>query len=205
MPTAYTQKILSGEISNFKDFAKLCTRAFLIQMRDESFDAPYKKREPTDYHIKAIELAQKKLKDIKTQSDKEIIDARRQELLKSKEWHLKNIKETGDAREKLEGILWDAEAYKPPTDNHNGIKDFIIEQLKGTIKFDGDPEYSINEIKRINKQLKNIDKHVDAIRSEIKVQCTKDIAYHTEQHEAELKRCKESNQWYDDFINSLEG
>lgn len=42
MPTGYTNRIQNGEITEFKDFALACARAFgaLISMRDDALDAP---------------------------------------------------------------------------------------------------------------------------------------------------------------------
>lgn len=46
MPTGYTAGIIDGKIKDFKEFAKLCSRAFIVHLRDEPINSEYKKREP---------------------------------------------------------------------------------------------------------------------------------------------------------------
>ena len=58
MPTGYTAGILDGTVKDFNEFAKKCSRAFMIHLRDEPFDSEYKKREPSDYHSKNLKEAE---------------------------------------------------------------------------------------------------------------------------------------------------
>ena len=71
MPTGYTAGILDGTTKDFKQFAKHCSRAFIVHLRDEPIDSEYKKREVSDYHIKEIEKAKAELKQADSLSDEE--------------------------------------------------------------------------------------------------------------------------------------
>lgn len=202
MPTGYTAGILDGSTKDFNEFAKQCSRAFMVHLRDESFNSEYKKREPSEYHTEAIKEAEEELKQAKLLTDEELIIQGKSKLIDSKKYHLE-AKEKDDANKiKMELFLEKAKAYKPPTETHNGIAKFMVEQLEGTIDFDCNSSYHIDELKTIDGKIDNV--NANDIRSEMIVSATKDIAYHTAENEKELKGCRESNKWYDDFINSLQ-
>lgn len=201
MPTFYTAGILDGTTKDFNQFAKHCSRAFIINLRDEPIDSEYKKREVSDYHIKAIEKAKAELKQADSLSDEELIIQEKNRLIESKKYHLESKEKDELNRIKMDSFLEKAKKYVPPTENHQGIADFMIKQLQETIVFDCDSNYHIDELKIIYSKIAKL--NADDIRSEIKAKATKDISYHTKEHEADVKRCEEHNQWYEDFINNL--
>jgi len=201
MPTGYTYGILDGTTKDFNEFAKQCSRAFMVHLRDEPANSEYKKREPSDYHTKEIKKSKDELKQSESLTDDEIITQKKSELIESKKYHLKGKQKDKANKVKLELFLKQAKAYKPPTESHQGIAEFMVEQLETTIEWDCNRRHHIDELKTIDGKIDNV--NADDTRSEMKVKATKDIAYHTKEHEEELKRCKEHNQWYDDFINSL--
>lgn len=202
MPTGYTAGILDGTTKDFNEFAKLCSRAFMVHLRDEPMNGEYKKREPSDYHSKAIKKAEDELKQVEQLTDEEVILQEKSRLIESKKYHIKSNGKDEANKIKLEQFLAKAMNYKPPTKEHKGIADFMQEQLKSTIDFGCNRTYHINELKTIDSKIENV--NADNIRSETKIKATKDIAYHTKEHEEELRRCKEHNKWYEDFINSLQ-
>lgn len=201
MPTGYTAGIIDGTTKTFEEFAIHCSRAFMVHLRDEPMKSEYKKSVPTDYHSEEITKAKAELKEAESLTDEEIIIKEKNNLIESKKYH-KEAKEKDEVgRVKLEQFLAKAMNYKPPTKVHKGIADFMQDQLKKTIDFDFNRTYHIDELKIIDVRIKNI--NADNVRSEMKKKATKDIAYHAKEHEKELKGCRESNKWYDDFINSL--
>ena len=201
MPTGYTAGILDGTTKDFNQFAKHCSRAYIMHLRDEPMDSEYKKREVSDYHIKEIEKAKAELKQADSLSDEELIIQEKNRLIDSKKYHLDREEKIKNDKIKLESFLEKAKSYIPPTEKHQGIADFMIEQLEKTIEFDCNSNYHIDELKTIDSKIEKV--NADDIRSEMKVKATKDIAYHTKEHEADVKRCREHNQWYEDFIKSL--
>ena len=76
----------------------------------------------------------------------------------------------------------------------------LLYKLK-TIDFDCSGTYHITALQKIDLEIKNL--NAKDIRSKIKVKADKDIDYHIKQHEADVKRCEEHNQWYEDFIKNL--
>ena len=203
MPTGYTAGLLDGTINTFPDFAKLCMRNFgaTIHMRDENMDTEYEPRTPSDYHSNALSEARRELENAESVSDEELIKARKKELLKSKKYHLAQIEENDANKIKLEGLIKDIEAWAPPTEEHNGIKQFMIQQIESTLDYDCSTDYHKKELQYIKQKLDNVNANV--IRADIVETANKDIAYHLKEYKEELKRCAGANQWVEDLMNSL--
>ena len=203
MPTGYTEGIINGKIETFQEFAKQCMRAFgaTIHMRDESMDKEYEPRTPSDYHIKALEKAKEKLKQVESLTDTELIEMRTKELEESKKYHLESIAKAKNARAKLEKFLAQAIEFKAPTPDHEGLRKFMIEQLQSTIDFDGKTDYHDEVLAEIQMELKNID--AKQIRCSMIDDANEDIAYHLKIHEEDIKSCAESNTWVETLLNSL--
>lgn len=203
MPTGYTYGIIEGKTKTFQEFAKHCMRNFgaCIHMRDEDSDKEYTPRVPNDYHSKELQSAKEKLEKAEKMTDAELIKMRKKELNKSKRHHAESMENTKIARQKLDEFLLKAKAFEVPTENHEGIKKFMIEQLETTIYYDGNSDYSTKEYSRIIMELNNID--VNNIRFTLIEKAQKDITYHLKEYKEELKRCADSNKWVVDFIDAL--
>lgn len=204
MPTGYTAGIIYGETKTFQDFAKQCMRAFgaTIHMRDESMDKEYEPRTPSDYHIKELEKLKKRLEIANTYSDENLIEFKKTELEKDLEYHNKRIQEIKESKIKLESFLESTVNYIPPTDEHQGIKDFMIDQISKTIDFDCSTKYHDEKLSIISTELSNLNANV--IRFEMIKNIQKDIDYHVKEQKEEIKRCAESNKWAEAFLSSLQ-
>lgn len=204
MPTGYTAGIISGETNTFHDFAKQCMRAFgaTIHMRDESMDKEYEPRTPSDYHINEIEKLKKRLEIANTYSDENLIALKKAELEKDLEYHNKRIPEIKESKLKLEAFLENSVNYIPPTSEHEGIKDFMIDQIKKTIDFDCSTKYHDGRLSEISTELSNLNANI--IRFEMIKNIQKDIDYNVEKHNAEVKRCADSNKLVEAFLSSLQ-
>ena len=201
MPTGYTYGIIEGKINTFKEFATTCMRAFVMHMRDDPNDKEYYDREPSDYHKKAIKSAKRKLKKIKALSDEDIISVETKRLKKDRRYHNNSNRTTIENKKKLVKLLNEAKLYNPPTSQHQGIKDFMIEQLTSTIDFDGNNNYHLKAIAEIDYSLNEM--NLNKIRKEIMRQANWDLDYHEKEHKEEVERCDDSNKWASDFIKSL--
>lgn len=203
MPTGYTAGIIDGKIKTFPEFAKLCMRAFgaTIHMRDDSMDAEFVPRTPTDYHTKEIESANKTLQEVKELSDEEIINKRKAYLIEKKSRMVLCINQAKENVKALNRMLESAKAYVPPTTDHTGIKDFMIQQITETISFDGSTKYYDEELENVESELKSLNPAV--IRCQMIAEAEKNISYHTKEHNEELKRCEKSNQWVADYLESI--
>lgn len=204
MPTGYTAGILDGTITNFKDYATLCARAFgaTIHMRDDPMTKPYEPRVPSNYHAEKIADANQLLKDAAELTDEQIVSRKEAELKKDKDYYEKSIAETKANTVKLEKMLADAKKYIPPTDQHEGVAKFMVSQIEETIKFDGGSTYQNQRLSEITLQL-SAGLKASSIRSEMKVKAHKELAYHGNEQAEEIKRCNDANKWIEDYYNSL--
>ena len=203
MPTGYTAPILEGKITNFKDYAKLCMRAFgaTIHMRDESLETEYVKRTPDNYHTNSLKKYQERFDELTNMSDEELFNEKTSEIKKNIEYRKQKFIEENDNRLKLLSILEDVDKWKPPTEEHQGIKKFMREQITETLKYDAEPKYHELQIKEYEEKLGNI--NVSEIREEYFKDIKQKIKYQTEQIYEEIKRVDSSNKWVETFLNSL--
>jgi hypothetical protein len=135
MATGYTAAIADG--ISFEDFALSCARAFgaCIYQRDRDDDAPRLAETPS-YHVEGLKEAQEEYDRLSSLSE----DQRRKmgrklqgEALMSLE--VKKQKDT-ELRNKYEAMLKKIADWKPPTENHNGLKEFMRDQIEKSIVWD---------------------------------------------------------------------
>ena len=203
MPTGYTAGILDGTITTVPQFAKLCMRAFgaTIHLRDESLDTEYEQRVPSDYHSKSIEKAKQSIIDAEKLTDNEIVDTRKKQLEDSKKYHLEAIEKAKKSTIEMNKILFDVRKWQPPTPDHTGIKDFMIEQIEKTIDFDCKTDYHDKGLIEIETELLTI--NASEIRKQMIEQAKKDLAYHNAENLKEIQKCEQSNKWVSDLLGSL--
>lgn len=205
MPTGYTAEILDGKINTFKDFAKKCMRAFgaTIHMRDDSLNESYRPREIDKYYIERVEEAEEKLAVLKTADDKFFIDKVREELKSDYAYYEEKLRKVKADEVKLKSILTDTKKWNPPTDDHVGIKDFMIQQLEETIKYDANCKYYEDELREIKTKLES---PIDVARVKHKMieDAEEDLQRSKERLDEERKRCEDSNKWVEDFLQSIE-
>jgi hypothetical protein len=204
MPTGYTAGIIDGEITTFEQFATQCTRAFgaTIHMRDNPMDSPYEPRTPSDYYTNSIQSKRERLEEIESMSDGKIVEDFNSQLEADLKYHQTKMEEDKRNLEKLNSMLESAKSWVPPTEDHQPFRNFMIEQIETTIKVDGDPSYHSNKIFKIKKQMEegiNPKEYREETIQEIKRQ----ISYNETEHQKELVRCKDSNEWMEKFFESI--
>lgn len=201
MPTGYTYGIEQGKISTFQEFAKECMRAFVIHMRDDDNNKEYYPQTLSGYYSKELSNSRRSLTNIMKLSDKDVISKRKCELIKDKKYASNRIVEKKKLLVKLNEMLSKAKEYQSPTEEHNGIRDFMIQQLETTIDHDCDTKYSERELVEINAELKNINPIVvreNCIKSE-----KENIERYLKGHNEEVDRCNANNKWASDFLKSI--
>lgn len=193
MPTGYTAPVVDGKITKFSDFALSCARAFgaLITMRDDAPDAPIPKEiKPSDYHAKKLAAATAGLtKALKmTPGQMAAGAAKANEVAAEAARSICESYATENGR--LQKMLDEAKAWKPPTPDHKGMKDFMIQQLADSMH-SGDylPDF---------KTLSGQEWH----KMEVE-RLERDIAYHTKENDAEIKRAADRTDWLKKLRASL--
>ena len=194
MPTGYTLDLYDGKDITFEEFALRCARAFgaLISMRDEPIDAPIPERfEPSDYHLKELEKAKKRLKEIKKwdeeKTEQEAERAYREALKEREEF----IKKNKLIRKRYEDMLSKVQKWKPPTIEHVNLKQFMIQQLVESIEYDC-------FIPEMPQRLSGEEYKEQQIKKALS-----DIDYHEREYAEEVNRVYERNRWLLSLRESL--
>lgn len=197
MPTGYTCDVQNGKITEFKDFALKCARAFgaNIMMRDDPMDAPIKEYEPSSYHKEALEKAEKRLPEVQEMSPQECEEQAEKEYTEAKERNEKYISEANEQRERYEQMLEKVRSWIPPTSEHQGLKEFMIKQLTDSIEWDCSTEYYTNPERKTGEQWRK--DQIDSLKH--------DIEYHSKHHAEEVDRTNSRNEWNRQLFDSLDG
>ena len=210
MPTGYTQGILDGTITDFKGFASTCMRAFgaAMHMRDEGLNEEYRPAEPSDYHQKQIVKWTEDLEMAQRKDPKMFYYEHIEDLKSDIADNEKKIVERKAQRAKLDALLAEAQQWTPSTEEHQNFKNFMIQQLEETIKWDGDWKWYQEELVKAQSKLeaaknRDIETYSEVLKEERIGYIQKQIDYHTEHHNEDVKKCNDSNQWVKQLIESV--
>lgn len=204
MATDYTQGIINGKINTFKEFALVCARAFgsMTHMRGAELSAEYKERLPDSYLDVRIEEINEEIKELNLLSNEDILKREKEKIKKGIERHKNEVLNKTELKIKLNKFLFDARSYKPPTEDHVGVKNFIIEQLEKCIEDECDFDYNNKEIYRLNKKLNNL--KPDTIKLNYLSEFYGLLEFHYKEKNKDLEACKNANNWYEIYLKSLE-
>lgn len=185
MPTGYTYCVEEG--ATFEQFVWRCARGMgaLITLRDDSMDAPTPERlkPQTEYHEKRIAECRARLRFLDSLSAEGAEQAGRQE----REDYVKAMAASSERTKEKQALYRAMRAkvadWKPPTKDHEGLKEFMLDQLDMSIdtsewKPDLPPVLS-----------------GPAWRDREMANAQKEIAYQEEKIAEELRRTAERNEW----------
>ena len=194
MPTGYTEDIYEGKDVSFSDFALKCARAFgaCIEQRDDDLNDKPKLIEKTkdSYNIKKLEEAKKWKKPTKAEFDAYV--------KKQTAYYNEQIDKQNKLKASYQRMLDKANAWTPPTKEHEGLKKFMINQLTESMEFDCSNDYYQRELNNI-KQL-TYNEYVKDMRDRNK----RDIEYHTNALKEDNERVDTRNAWISALYKSLE-
>lgn len=195
MPTAYTAELMEKG-QDFRTFALRCARAFgaCILQRDDPMHEPPKKQEPESYSAQRLAEATALLEKLNAMSDDERFDygSRRKadSVTKAAEW-LQNQK---NENARVDGMMVQVVAWKPPSDEHAGLKAFMIEQLTTSRHDLSWARKTLDEA--TNKPLR--DYYTDDREC-----ARRDIEYHRKEVAKENERTGDRNEWIEQLYGSL--
>lgn len=134
MPTGYTQIINDKPDTTFGQFTLRCARAMgaLVMMRDEPADAPIPDDVGyvSDYHTKAIQQATDDLVKYNAMDEEDCdIAADKEYKLGLRDYREALLEKKTQARN-YGAMLGQVLAWKPPTAEHKGMKEFMEKQLR---------------------------------------------------------------------------
>lgn len=195
MPTGYTAELMERG-QDFRTFTLRCARAMgaCIMQRDDPMADEPKRQEPSDYHTKAISEAHERLAALKAMNPEQMHDEGQRLRQTAVDSARKGLHEDMAENARLEGMAAQVRAWQPPTDEHNGLKDFMLEQIR----------ISMNDLKWAERWLKEAeDKTVEAYFVEAISGAVRDIRYHTGEQAKEADRTKGRNEWIEALYRSL--
>lgn len=194
MATGYTHDVADGKIKDFRTFALRCARAFgaLIEMRDDPMDAPIPAEfKATDYHQKAIAEAVEKQKVLVAMTETERRAAYSREMEESWTRYSETKAEYLKTERRYREMLRKVQAWNPPSPEHKGLKDFMVEQLESSIKWD------------CGSVPKPEQPTLDQWWADKVARAARDIGYHRKEHAEEVERVKGRNLWVKQLNDSL--
>lgn len=196
MPTGYTAAI-ADDIS-FRDFVMQCARSrgALIEMRDCPLSTPIPKRfEPSDYHIKQQQRAENEVQRLLKITEEEAEIEAQRDYEKECADNAQSIEKTINLRRKYEAMLEQVKAWKPPTTEHIELKQFMIDQIVDSMKFDCSTSYYTRYQPQRLTGADWLKKKLDA--------ATDNCKYHQDAYHKEVARVESRNQWVKELKESL--
>lgn len=204
MPTGYTAGIIDGNIKTFRDFAKICMRAFgaTVHMKDESLDKEYEIRKVDSYYKENLNSKESELIETKARSIEEIVEARKKVIEEDIERYTVKIKKMTLDKKKFDEILSDVNKWEPPTEDHIEFKKFMQTQIIDAIKYDCDIDYYSKKKAELEAAYKS-DINASIIKNEEINSIKKDIEYYKERLISQEESANESNKWVEALFESI--
>lgn len=188
MPTGYTADIAKG--INFATFAMNCARAFgaCVTIRDDpgGGEAIPDQFEPDTYHADAVVAAEGRLAELLKMTDPEKERAAAEAWDKAESHRVMRIAELRKLRAEYESMRAQVAAWRPPTPDHEGLKEFMLSQLDQSIDFDCDERFYSTPEQRMSGPEWHAYEVEDVRRS---------IETHSRQHAAEVQRAASRTAW----------
>lgn len=194
MVTGYTSEIQDGE--TFEAFAMKCARNFgaCIDMRDEQLSAEINLVvEPSQYHKKAIVTAEVLLKDAKRMTLEEAGRRAQHDVDKANADHETSRMRCIELNNIYTKMLGNIHDWEPPTEEHEGLKKFMREQV--VITMEDCKVYPIDvELQSATEWRRdNMDR------------CAETLGHHLTEWEKEKYSCEDKTKWITDLHESLFG
>lgn len=198
MPTGYTSDI-AKDIS-FPQFVMQCSRAFgaLLDLRDSSSDTPIpEKLVVADFYAKSAEETKQEVIAWHSLSYLQKVEL----VSKNAAEELNRLTETIDGNRDLETkyrkMLNQVYNWKHPSEDHKGLKDFMIKQIQESIDFDCNNSYYVEKINEIGSMsdYDRVKNHEDSLHRR--------NAIAIESLDKETKRVSRNNTWIEVLRESL--
>jgi hypothetical protein len=196
MPTGYTAAIANG--IDFPTFALDCARAFgaCVTLRDEpgGGDKIPKSFEPDNYYQGQIDRVNTQIGQLRSISPAEADRKAEQEWREEEARRIERLQEKADLRTKYETMLVKVESWIPPTSEHVGLKQFMIDQINESIRFDCSTSHLDSPVERLSGE---------AWLADQLSRCESELQYYEAQNKKEIERASERTAWVRALRDSL--
>lgn len=195
MPTGYTAAIKDG--ITFEQFVLRCARAMgaLIE-RDKPTDAPIPERfEPSSHYMDKLKETQAELSRLHSLSPNQAEEEAKRYHAEEVANNQRQIDDANDLRSKYTAMLSQVMLWQPPTPDHEHFRQFMIEQLESSLRFDCDVSHVVN-----NPPTKYAGEEYRSIKV---LEVLKSVAYYQSAHADEVVRAAVRNDWLKALRDSL--
>jgi hypothetical protein len=195
--TGHTHELVERDLS-FEQFALLCARAFgaLITMRDDRLDAPVPVQiEPESYHRDELAKAEAELAKWDAMTGEGCLKWAETEKCTQLDYHQNCLLGEQAVAEKLSAVLAKATAWTPPTEEHQGLKRFVVEQITASMpRVDSYHAEAIASLRSTTPE---------AMVAERRMSLARDVEYHRKGWAEEQHRAATRNAWLQSLRSSL--
>lgn len=197
MPTGYTSEIANDQ--TFEDFLLGCARAFgaCMHQRDDNTGAKPKLQTVSNHYEETILEMEAELGAIRSMNRQQR-EEYGQEL---KEEHIKYAQDSFNEmvllKNKYDAMLEKVQAWNPPSTDHQQLKQFMIDQINDSIKYDCNTTYTLQALTEATNAdpLKLVDEKATGYEESI-------VYYEARAAEEEV-RVEASNRWIMALYDSL--
>lgn len=189
MPTGYTQLLFDKPDATPADFIMRCARAMgaCVMMREEPLTAPIPEKFTQDnaYHANSLKEAKDSLDAIKLMKPAQIEENLQSVYEKAEKHRLERYNEAVEVAKRFKVMREQILAWTPPTPGHQGLKDFMLQQLSTenedwAVEYYGNPTTKLTAAQWFKDQVEQLEKT---------------IAYHAKEEMLEDERLQERNEW----------
>lgn len=181
----------------FEKFVMRCARNFgaLIMMRDDSMDAPIPEFKPSEFYSKAKAEAAAELARLEGMSERERTAFGKQkqaaEIRQAEEIIAKETIENA----RIDEAMMNVAAWEPPTKDHVGLKEFMVEQLNTSRN---DMSYWHEAIAKAKKKSPSA-YYIEELNS-----AARSIDRYEEEDRKEIERTNGRNEWVRQLRDSFQ-
>jgi hypothetical protein len=197
MPTGYTSDIYDGKDISGKEFLMLCARAFgaTIMMRDDDLKTPIPENfEINSYYSTNLDKAKKELELYESMALNDAETLSKEEYNNNEVYRMNQIEKIMQMSKRYQTVLDFLLNWNPPTDDHDNLKKFAIEQIKDSMEFDCEVSYYSTPSKLLSGQ-EWLDEKIENLKDDVK--------RYEEDLEKEKDRVNGRNLWVKQLRESL--
>lgn len=198
MPTGYTAPVNDGTITTLKDYALTCARAFgaLIELRDEPGSTPIPERfKRSTYHDERLAEANTELAALLVLTPAERQQRADKANADALAYWQKSKADRAAIKARYDAMLAKAKNWVPPTPDHEEFKNFMVSQLEQSVKFDTTGYGEDTPPEPVSAE----EWYASALK-----EARRNITYHTEGRDEEIRRTAERQAWLDALRGALE-
>ena len=192
MTSNFTRKIEDNDDYTFEDFVWRCARGigYLAGQRDTDLDAPIKiPSNRSTYYEDSLKSDKEELALLLSTGGEKWEEKNRKEFKANKKRLQKDIEKSKKLKVKFDAMKKKLDAWKVPTEEHEGLKRLMTEQLEQGIKYDCNSDYSESAIKKKYDYSFN--------------EAVEDLKQSIERNEQRIKTEKKSNEKGINYIREL--